>query len=568
MAAWWRTSPQLRVREALLSAIAGLALAVVAFWPLAARLGRDVPLDLGDPLPQSWQVAWGGHALVHQPLSLFQSNQFWPLRDTLAFSDALLGYAPAGLIGDGPVAAVARYDVLWLLSFALAFAGARLLARELGAGHGAATVAGLAFAMAPWRLEQGGHLHVLSSGGIPLTLLLLLRGWRRERPALVLAGFAVAAWQVSLGFTLGLQLVYVLSALALVALAWWWRAGRPNPPRRMIAATAVGALALALASGLLARPYLRVLDEHPEAARSPLTVAHYSGGPLALLAAPETSLVWGGASAGVRARLDAVPEQTLFPGAAILLLAVVGLGWRGWPRGLRLGLGAAALVTVLLSLGFETSGAGRLLPYRMLYELAPGWQGVRVPGRLHTLTTLALALLAAGGAQRVAQALARRPGGAPWPPCAALAGLALVVALEGAGFGIGRGGETLAAYPHPTVPRAPAGLAGLADPLLELPARPPDNRRYLLWSTDGFPRLMNGRSSVEPRLLAQTLAAVEGFPDRGSVALLRRIGVRTVVLHADRAAGTPWAAWPARSPAGSGVRRERRGPLVVYRLGD
>src|SRR5437899_4848998 len=103
--------------------------------PLVLHLGRDVPKDLGDPLAQAWEVAWDGHALATQPLRLFQANQFWPLHDTLAFSDALVGYAPAGLIGSGPVAAVARYGVLYLLAYALAFAGAHLLARELGASR-------------------------------------------------------------------------------------------------------------------------------------------------------------------------------------------------------------------------------------------------------------------------------------------------------------------------------------------------------------------------------------------------------------------------------------------------
>jgi hypothetical protein len=65
-------------------------------WPLVLHLGHNIPKDLTDPLPQAWQVAWGGHALIHQPLSFFQSNQFWPLKDTLAFSDALLGYARPG----------------------------------------------------------------------------------------------------------------------------------------------------------------------------------------------------------------------------------------------------------------------------------------------------------------------------------------------------------------------------------------------------------------------------------------------------------------------------------------
>ncbi|MDX6718101.1 MAG: hypothetical protein QOJ63_355, partial [Solirubrobacteraceae bacterium] len=132
-------------------------------------------------------VAWDGHALVHQPLRLFQANTFWPLRDSLAFSDALVGYAPAGLIGDGTRAAVARYDVLFLFAYALCFVAAYLLARDHGAGRAGAVVAGAAFAFAPWRLEQEGHLHVISSGTIPLALFLLIRGYRRARATTIAA---------------------------------------------------------------------------------------------------------------------------------------------------------------------------------------------------------------------------------------------------------------------------------------------------------------------------------------------------------------------------------------------
>jgi hypothetical protein len=111
-------------------------------WPLSLHIGGTVPKDLGDPLPQAWQVAWDGHALLHQPFHFFQSNTFWPLNDSLAFSDALIGYTPAGLLGHGWKAAVARYDVLFLFAYALAFAGSYLLAFEAGLGRPAAVIAG------------------------------------------------------------------------------------------------------------------------------------------------------------------------------------------------------------------------------------------------------------------------------------------------------------------------------------------------------------------------------------------------------------------------------------------
>ena len=135
-----------------------------------------------------------------------------------------MGYAPFGLIGNGPHAAVVRYDLIFLFAYALAFTGAYALARELGAPPLAAAVAGVAFAYAPWRLEQDGHLHVISSGGLPLALFLLVRGYRRESVGLVLAGWLVACWQLSLGFTLGLQLGYLLLLLGAPAVCWRLRA--------------------------------------------------------------------------------------------------------------------------------------------------------------------------------------------------------------------------------------------------------------------------------------------------------------------------------------------------------
>jgi len=213
------------------------------------------------------------------------------MRDSLAVSDALVGYAPAGLIGSGTRAAVARYDVLFLFAYALCFTGAWLLARELGTSCAGATVAGLAFAYAPWRLEQEGHMHVISSGGIPLAAFLLVRGYRRSATATILAGWLVATWQFSLGFTLGLMVAYLIAAGTLVTAVMWWRRGRPRPPHRVIGATAAGMLCLTVAAGLLARPYLRVLDNHSEAERTIEDVAGFSGPPYEFLAAARSSRV-------------------------------------------------------------------------------------------------------------------------------------------------------------------------------------------------------------------------------------------------------------------------------------
>lgn len=553
--------PGVSKRELLLLVAGACLLAVVMNWPLILHLGETIPKDLGDPLPQSWQVAWGGNALAHQPLDFFDSNQFWPFDDTLAFSDALLGYAPAGLIGSGPEDAVVRYDLLFLFSYALAFVGAYLLARELGAGPGGALVAGAAFAFAPFRLEQDGHLHVISSGGIPLALALGVRGIRPGRPWPILAAWLVATWQLSLGFSLGLPLAYGLALAFAIGAVVWWRRGRPPVPRPLLAAGIAGAVIFVAAAAVISRPYQRVADEHPQARRSPATVAAYSGPPQVFLTAPDENLIWGGATAPIRDDLDNVAEKTLFPGLAILALAIAGAGWSGWPRPLRLTLAGVAIAVSVLALGFREQG-GLLWPYRLVYEALPGWEAIRTPGRLITFSSLALALLAAGGAERAASFVRRRRGSAV--ATALVAALALVVVVEGRGLPF----DPTDSQAQPRVPAAPGDVSAVAAPQLHLPAlRPEDNRRYLLWSTDGFPKLVNGRSSTQPTLTERLTESMAAFPDPATIAELRRVGVASVIVHLDRVAGTPQAGIAGRSVSGLGLTVRHDGPLLIYDLG-
>ncbi|GAB3799519.1 hypothetical protein GCM10027605_13210 [Micromonospora zhanjiangensis] len=148
-----------------LAVLGGLLAAVVLTWPTLRHPWTTIPGDLGDPTLQAWQVAWAGHALLTSPLQIWHSNTFFPETYTYAYSDTLLGYAVAGLFGDGVPAAIFRYNLLYVLLHALAFVGAYALVRQLGAGRTAGAVAGVAWAFAPWRLAHSGHLNILSVGG-------------------------------------------------------------------------------------------------------------------------------------------------------------------------------------------------------------------------------------------------------------------------------------------------------------------------------------------------------------------------------------------------------------------
>jgi hypothetical protein len=556
-------APDLTRREVIFAAVGASLLAIVMTWPLLIHLGSVVPRDIGDPLAEAWQPAWGGHALLHQPFHYFDANRFWPLKDTLAFGDALVGYAPAGIIGSGPHAAMVRYDALFIFAYALAFFGAYLLARELGLGPAGAAIAGAAFAFAPYRLEQDGHLQVISSGGIPLAIALAIRGVRLQRPWWLFWAWVVAAWQVSIGWVLGLPFAYGLAGAVAFGVVLWLVRGRPAVPRPMLIAGAAGVAVFVAISYWIAHPYLYIADNFPAAKRSPHEVAAFSGPLKVFITAPEENWVWGAATAGVRNSLTTLQEKTLFPGLVIVVLAVAGVFSSSLSRRTRIGLGIGAVALLILQLGFREEG-GLLWPYRVLYDTLPGWDAIRTPGRLATFSSLVLALLAAAGAESAIRAVRRTPLPA-WSGAAIAGFLALVIVTEGRSLPF----DPFDNQAMPDVPPAQASTEGIPTPQLHLPAlTAKENRAYQLASTNGFPDMVNGRASTNPAVVLDLVKHMANFPDPATVRELQDYGVRTVILHLGLTEGTPQMTAARRSISGLPLTACKLPGLIVYEVGS
>ncbi len=611
----WAPSPTIGRAEILWVILAGVLLAVLTSWPLLLHMGSRIAPDLGDPVRTAWQIAWVGHAMLHDPLHLFDSNAFYPHPLSLAFSDSLLGYGPVAFFGHGTVAALVRYNLLFLWIWSLCFVGAYLLARELGLRWIGAAVTAAAFAYADYRVTEAGHFQVISSGGLALGMFLLLRGYRRDSRKLVLAGWLVSAWQVSLGFTLGLQYTYLLLLLALLVLVHWWF-GRLTPgpawqsperrsggdpdaeslqgasaappangvasrsprrhftrgpliPRRLLAVTLIGIAVLGVVAVYQARPYLKVANEYPTAKRTIKEVETYSAGPAAWITASSENRVWGGVTSGARAKVHSKNESVFFPGGLVLVLALVGLAAGSiYTRRLRLALALGILTCSILALGFGLTGAG--YPYRLLFDYAPGWDGVRVPGRIFTLATLFYALLAGTGAQllaTIAGAWGARHSVRALP---GIVGVVLVIGLIGEGAGhLG----------HPVVPQPAKTEIGLPGPVLDLPTDGALDRIWQYFSTDGFYKIPVGESTFDIPAIDDLRGGMNGFPDKASVEKLRYYGIKTVVLHTVIPPGLPpeqgWviaeppdpAAAAKKSVAGLGITKRQVGSVVIYEIG-
>lgn len=285
-------------------------LAVLATFPLVARLADAVPHDRMDPLLNTWLLWWNAHAV---PFSAewWDGPFFHPIPGVLSLSENLVGLSPLTTplqwLGLPPLAA---YNTAFILSFALSAFSMHLLGQALGLRPGPCVVGGLAYGFAPYRAAHLAHLQVLSAYFIPLVFLAAhrfadtgRRGW------LVLLA---AAW-ILLGLTNGYYLVYV--SLLLAAWLAWFAPSMPHRSRALGVLLAWAAACAALAPVLLR--YAR-WQAHYGLDRTIAEIQSFSADVLGLFAAAPGLAHWPAAA-------FVAPESSLFPGLTLPFILVAFL---------------------------------------------------------------------------------------------------------------------------------------------------------------------------------------------------------------------------------------------------
>jgi hypothetical protein len=579
--------------EGLLAVLAAVVATVLSDWTTVSTLARTVPVNLGDSLYFAWQLAWVGRALTTDPASMVGSmwttNAFQQAPETLAYTDVVLGYAPlAWFTPPGQAGALAQLNLALLLATLTAALGGYLLARVLGARIPGAMVAAAGFGFAPWRDTQVIHVNIVSTGGIAISAALLAHGhgwslrsgWQPERirARWVLAGWLVAAWQLTFGFATGIWFGYFLALVMLALTLGWLVTGRRPIPGRVLLADLGGGLAFLGVAYLLLIPHLRVLETQPGAQRVPGMLDLFSPPWFGLLTAGEVNRVWGGLQSGWRAEIGRhwPPEMFMSPGILLLGLAVAGLFISAWPVRRRLAIGVITAVLAVLATGTRGPAGGRYT-YLPLYDRLPGWEHLRTPGRLMIWVTMGLCLLAAGAITRICDELVaewnRREEntwgtaspvdgylrGRAGPARVALAGLLVLPAA-------GVFAEGLDRTPHWEVGRPPVELAALPQPILVLPTALVADYQVMLWSTEGWPVITNGDSGFDSAQQSAMRAQARTFPDAASVAALRARGVATVVVIRSRVGPESWQGAPDAPVTGLGITRTEAPDAVIFDL--
>ncbi len=378
----------------------GIAIAYLlwAIWitiPLVFRMADELPKDRGDPLLNTWILAWETRALTERPGALFDAPIFYPHRGTLAYSEPLLGILPFAfpfILATGIPAL--GYNIAFLLSFWIAGMGMYRLGKAAGCQSRAAFIAGLLFAALPYRFAHLPHMQLLYIGWIPFAMAAWIRytrhptGRRAGELILAILLMALSTWHLA---------VFGAIALGLLGLRMAWE-GR-------IASRAwlgLGGVALACSLGIapFALAYLRIAPELAQTRNLRLTHEFSAWLVDGLAASPELKIL-GPLTAPFRIPGHTTHEVRLYIGLGILSAAILGLrasraSFLRWTSLILIGIGAVMALGPSWNLGnIQIPG-----PYALAAALIPGVTLIRATARWFILTLIGLSSLASLGLNR------------------------------------------------------------------------------------------------------------------------------------------------------------------------
>jgi hypothetical protein len=233
-------------------------LTLLLTYPLSLKPDRTVLAHYPDDELLMWVLAWDAHAFVHQPLSMFDANIFYPQRRTLAYSENLIGSAvfaaPVLWWTRNPVLAL---NVVALLACVLCGLGAYILGCRIGLSMPSALICGLIFAFSPARFFRTPQIHIATVQWIPFALASLhayFDGSRKRDLRLAVAFFTLQA------LTTGHGAVFLVVAVSLL-LAYGVVLGEPVAFLQRGRDLGVTGLLLLVPAVLVYLPYRLVQDQ-------------------------------------------------------------------------------------------------------------------------------------------------------------------------------------------------------------------------------------------------------------------------------------------------------------------
>jgi hypothetical protein len=484
------------------------ALAIAHTWPLGSAPATWSRNDSSDAVLHEWIMAWVAHAIVTDPVDLYDANIFYPERNTLAYSDplivqALLG-APFLWAGASPVLA---YNLVLIAGFALTGWVTCLLLYRWTGNIFAGVLSGSLVAFSAFTLTRLPQIQDQHLEFYPVMLFALDR--------LLHQPDAKAAWTLAVSYVLqalaGTYLM-VFTGLSMIA----GIAARPRawlgPDRRRFSRWALVSAAVAVA---LLLPFLLPY----------YTVSREAGLNRSLQETAIYSAEWGDylAAAGtIHFKLWSRPffeGDGLFPGFVGLGLTLVALA-----TGVAFTDRRARMLLVIGLASFALSFGPVFPPYRWLYYGLPLMRGIRGAVRFGQLVLFAVAVLAGFGLVRATERFARRT--------AAIVSVLLIVLANAEAW---RAPLNYVTFPGTPPIYDALNTFGPKAIVVWVPFHSPSQFNldvpFMLFSTRSWVRMLNGYSGFIPPSYSRHSAALADFPSSDSIRYLQEQGVTHVLVE-------------------------------------
>ncbi|MCX7681060.1 MAG: hypothetical protein N2508_03675 [Anaerolineae bacterium] len=514
-------------------------------WPLVLRIDDSVVGWVGDNFYFVWLIGWVQKSLyvLENPLEVPILN--YPEGWNLAYNEMtpamVLIAIPASIIG-GPVLG---YNFSIFVSFVLSGLGMYLWVRRITGNVLAGSIAGMIFAFAPYRLcHLLGHLNLMGTQWLPyffMGLGELLRNrswsWRRVLATACFLGLIGLTSQYYLYMTVVLSAFYVLgyvfiSRKYLIPSSDFW-------------IRTVSFVIISLPFALIPIiPYLQLSAQGNLTQRSFEEVRVWSASPLDFILPSPKHFLWG---QWIDSRFDRSlwVENTLYVGTVTLILSFlsfVRFASKSYLErdSVRL-CSFVTLIAFVLALGTDLRIGGRSvtisvpeflqrwypheqtfvpLPGYFLFKYLPFYANMRVWMRYGIFVIMFMSVLAGIGTA----GLIEKPGtrSARW---VMFGGIALLILVD-----FFQGPQMLSEVRGRPVDIWLASQDG-EEAVAQFPigvATRPEHTFFTL--VHGKPFIGGFFAAYSPPQFQRIRAALGAFPDINSVALLRELGVRWVIV--------------------------------------
>lgn len=495
-------------------------------FPLIKNLD-DSFVYLGDSVLNAYILSWDTHALLTDPLNLFNANTFYPAKLSLTFSEHMLSnilfFGPVYLITKNPIFSL---NITILITLFLTGLFTFIYVRYITGNSYAAFISGLIFAFGPPRLAQIWHFQLIAMEWMPLSLYFFekyISTFKLRHIILFSIAFLLqlcSSYYLAYGFLI-ISLIYIAIRLIM--------------NRRLIRLTILKNILISLTlAGIIfawiSYPYVLSNDEWG-LKRSIDESNVYSADLFSYFTIYQRINIFRGYSF-FNAR-EANHEKVLFPGFICLLLSVIAVKTKN-PFKFSLLLGA--LFAFILSLGPFLQVNNVItkvpLPYMILYKVIPGFSSMRVSARFGLMVFFVLSILSGITIKSINEKITNR-----------IKFLSIFIILV-SGILI-----EYMSYPYPVEKFKFSGNELKAyewvkkygtDAVIDFPLkRYHDSQedvntfRFMLGSTLHWKPLVNGHSGFIPFTLYEITRHVKVIPDERDLEYLRGIGVTTVILHGE-----------------------------------